>query len=401
MKTSPLLRFVAAVICVTGALAPAVHTAQAAVVPWGTVLVPGAAWAGPYANLGDLNVYSNGDGSEDRPNSYGLGYECVELATRWAAIRYGVSPWSWHISSAYQMFDVAPRLPIPFESLPNGGAAGPQFGDILVFDQVSWDPTGHVAVVSGVGPGYVNVVEQNWGNSNPTGTARLVINGTYMPPRFGLPIRGWVRPSSTPFVNRAYQDILNRVAEPTGLMSWTSVIDRGMSRTAAAAAMINSWEGRVIAVNSAYTTYLGRQGDSGGLAGWALDVSRGDTREGVAAGVLASAEYGSKHGGTNDGFVVGLYTDILHRAPDPAGRAAWNAMLARGVSRAALAHALLTTPEADQSRVAAFYTTYLRRSVDGVGLASWSVLLTRGVRDEQVEASLLGSDEYLAFANAH
>ena len=158
--------------------------------PWGTVLVRGADWAGPWAKRGNLDVHGNGDGNHDRMSQYGMAYECVELATRWAAIRYG-DPVRWPVFSAYQMWDAGPGLPVPFVQLGNGGALPPQFGDILVFGRTARNPTGHVAVVAGTGPGYVDVVEQNWDSRR--GRARLPISGVTMPPRGGMPVVGWLR----------------------------------------------------------------------------------------------------------------------------------------------------------------------------------------------------------------
>jgi hypothetical protein len=171
------------------------HGVSAAPVPWGTVLVSGGDWAGRLAGLGDLNVYSNGDGSQDQATSYGDGYECVELGQRWAAIRYGEQN-VWPVGSAYQMWDVAPNLKIPFLQLPNGGPTPPQFGDLIIFDRTATSSNGHVAVVADTGPGYVDIVEQNWSNQNPVGRARLTISGTTLPPRSGLPVRGWLRSST-------------------------------------------------------------------------------------------------------------------------------------------------------------------------------------------------------------
>jgi hypothetical protein len=164
-------------------------------VPWGTVLVPAAQWTSPDVSaLGDVNVYSNGDGNQDQVNSYGLAYECVELAQRFAAIRYGEQK-IWPVSYAYQMWAVAPSLKVPFTQLPNGGSTPPQTGDLMIFDHTGGAPYGHVAVVADTGPGYVDIVEQNWGNSNPVGSARLPITNTTMPARYGIPIIGWLRSS--------------------------------------------------------------------------------------------------------------------------------------------------------------------------------------------------------------
>ena len=177
--------------------APVVRaTSRDATVPWGTVLVPGATWAGTQiAGMGDVNVYANGDGNQDRYGTYGLSYECVELAARWAAVRYGEQIW-WNVQAAYQMWDRGPQLKIPFRQLPNGGALAPQFGDLLVFGPTASAQYGHVAVVSGTRPGSVDIVEQNWSVNSPTGKASLPISGTTMPSRYGLPIIGWLRSST-------------------------------------------------------------------------------------------------------------------------------------------------------------------------------------------------------------
>jgi hypothetical protein len=166
-------------------------------VPYGRVLLHGGEWAGAAASLGDLNVYSNGDGNEDEADTYGLRYECVELAQRWAAVRFEEQP-IWPVAYAYQMWGAAPHLRIPWQQLPNGGAVAPQFGDLIIFGRAPTSPAGHVAVVAATGPDHVDIVEQNWGLSNPTGRARLSINGTTMPDRRGMPVLGWLRASPLP-----------------------------------------------------------------------------------------------------------------------------------------------------------------------------------------------------------
>ncbi len=203
----------ALVIVVTPGLARPL-AGVAAPVPWGTVLVTGAQWAGAAASLGDLNVYSNFDGNHDQVTYYGLSYECVELAARFSAIRFG-EPRFWNINYAYQMWAAGPKLSVPMRQLANGGATPPQFGDLLIFNKTATNSTGHVAVVAGTGPGYVDIVEQNYNNQNPTGKARLTVTVgaapvTYtIPDRFGLPIMGWLRSDNAP-------DGLTGVAGPGG-----------------------------------------------------------------------------------------------------------------------------------------------------------------------------------------
>jgi hypothetical protein len=70
--------------------------------------------------------------------------------------------------------------------------------------------------------------------------------------------------------------------------------------------------------------------------------------EWLTAAVLDSVEYRRRHEGDppDDRFVHSLYADVLGREPDPEGAAAWEANLADGMSRAAVAAAFVQSPEA-------------------------------------------------------
>ncbi|MGH7723042.1 MAG: CHAP domain-containing protein [Candidatus Dormibacteria bacterium] len=179
-------------------------TAHANTVPFGTVLVAGATWAGADAGLGDLNVYSNGSGTQDRQGTFGLEYECTELAQRWAHFKWG-EPDTWPISRASDMWAAGPSLPIPLSQNPNGGASPPQFGDIIVYGATSSIPTGHVGVVAGVTASSVTVAQENLTvNGTPTGEWTEPLHGTSAPPLGGLPVLGWLRSGElAPALSRA------------------------------------------------------------------------------------------------------------------------------------------------------------------------------------------------------
>ena len=73
--------------------------------------------------MGDLNVYSNGDGDEDVWGTYGWEYECFEAGRALGAdIAYGDSPFGWDAAYAYQMYATGPYQNPPFLQQPNGGA---------------------------------------------------------------------------------------------------------------------------------------------------------------------------------------------------------------------------------------------------------------------------------------
>lgn len=210
------------IACLVAGISPLTAVAQSTpppLEPYGTILVQGNTWAGASAALGNLDVYSNGTGStHSLSGSYGLEYQCVELAQRWAATRFGEQAY-WPVAYAYQMWAVAPKLKVPFDQLANGATTAPQFGDILIFNRSTDNPYGHVAVIASVDiasagqTGYVDIVEQNaYANNAETdamGTDQIPITtsvtansaGDYtytMPETYGMPILGWLRSSTAP-----------------------------------------------------------------------------------------------------------------------------------------------------------------------------------------------------------
>ncbi|MDQ6846753.1 MAG: CHAP domain-containing protein [Candidatus Dormibacteraeota bacterium] len=182
-----------AVVALGAALGTSTVAVHAAAIPFGTVLISGAQWAGADTGLGDLNVYSNGTQSQDQMGTFGLQYECTELAQRWAFYKFG-EPAQWPISKAADMWTAGPTMPVPLSQNPNGGATPPQHGDILVFAATSSNPTGHVAVVSSVSATGVTAVHQNFTlNGTLAGQWTQPLSGTTVAALGNDPVIGWLR----------------------------------------------------------------------------------------------------------------------------------------------------------------------------------------------------------------
>ncbi len=122
----------------------------------------------------------------------------------------------------------------------------------------------------------------------------------------------------------------------------------------------------------------------------------------VQATIMASDEFLSSHGGTAQGFVTGLYLDILDRSPDPGGLAYWTGLSQSGTStRFDIASAILGSSEAEVTRVALWYQNDLGRSTsiaslkNDPGVLIWAQALNAGFSAETVEAVILSSPEYL------
>jgi hypothetical protein len=98
----------------------------------------------------------------------------------------------------------------------------------------------------------------------------------------------------------------------------------------------------------------------------------------------------------NLNYVTGVYQDVLGRAPDPTGLAAWTGQLELGMPRSQFASAITHSAEFYTNRVMAAYQKYLGRAPDAAALAGWVKAMQQGLSDERLEAGLIGSAEYLA-----
>jgi len=94
-------------------------------------------------------------------------------------------------------------------------------------------------------------------------------------------------------------------------------------------------------------------------------------------------------------FVIQLYHDLLGRAADPAGLAAWSGQLDQGTAtRQQVATAVVGSQEYRTDEINNLYQTILGRTADPSGLQSWLNFLAQGDTAVQVEAQLLSSPEF-------
>ena len=206
--------------------------------------------------------------------------------------------------------------------------------------------------------------------------------------------------SQTPsarYVASTYTIVLGRAADAGGVAFWAGLVDQGVSRITVAAGIENSVESRTRLVETLYEAYLGRTADNQGLQNGVAFLLAGGTIEQLKASIFSSQEYFlTRGGGTNDGFLVALYRDVLGRAIDPASQLAFGQALAQGGSRFSLALFVLTSPEGDNILILALYRVYLNRLADPSGALFFVNQLQAGTRDEAVIADLIGSDEFFS-----
>lgn len=149
--------------------------------------------------------------------------------------------------------------------------------------------------------------------------------------------------SNDRFVDLLYGNVLGRAPDDDGRAHWTSVLDRGTDRgevmigfsesaefAAATAADVERVEqGGPIA--RLYRAYFLRPAETEGLRYW---IGSGLSYREISDAFAASEEFQRRYGSLGEGeFVDLVYTNVLGRPADPAGRAYWIGELGRGATR--------------------------------------------------------------------
>jgi hypothetical protein len=145
-------------------------------------------------------------------------------------------------------------------------------------------------------------------------------------------------------------------------------------------------------VRGLYREVLGRAADEAGLAAWLAFVQAGGAHQQVAQGFWESAE----HRGLE---VDQFYATYLHRVADAGGRAFWVSALQGGMSESDVAHGFLTSEEYRQTHadinayLTGLYADVLGRTPDADGLAGWQTAAQAGMSPAALADSFLGSEE--------
>jgi len=128
---------------------------------------------------------------------------------------------------------------------------------------------------------------------------------------------------NTPWLTAVYRGMLGRAPDAGGLQFWESALPK-LGRYQVALDFAESQEGEGYEAVLDYDRYLGRAASPTERAYWAtLLVQDKITREQMVDDFLASNEYFIKHDSTNEGWLTGLYNNLLDRQPDPGGYAFW------------------------------------------------------------------------------
>jgi hypothetical protein len=201
---------------------------------------------------------------------------------------------------------------------------------------------------------------------------------------------------NTNFIDQAYLDLLQRPASPTDIANGLLLLG-SESRYQFALSLDTRTEYYQLLVESYIPALLGRPATPTDLAGL-TGLFSSNSDEFVQAQLAGSAEFFLKSGSTEAGFVTALFKDFLNRTPTNSEVTFWVGELGTK-SRNTVAAEFLGTLAYDQDLVSGYYLQFLRRPADSTGLALFATDLNGGtLTDEQVIATMIGSDEYFNLA---
>ncbi len=200
----------------------------------------------------------------------------------------------------------------------------------------------------------------------------------------------------TAWLGAVYRDLLHREVDPGGLAAYAAFIEGDPDRPIIIGDIISSPEYRSDVIDALYVHYLHRHADPGGLSAALQFLQSGGTDEQLASIIIGSPEYLALHGGTNDGWLDAVYSDVLNRPPDPGGRATFTQALSFNVSRQQVAFEILGSDESLSDQINADYQLFLGRPADPSGITAWLGFLHQGGKLEQVVIGLISSPEFSA-----
>ncbi len=228
------------------------------------------------------------------------------------------------------------------------------------------------------------------------------------------------------FVNRLYVNLLQREADDSGLVSWTDVLKSGKEQgVKVAQGFIGSKEFKSRTISNTeyikilYRTFLGREADSSGLNSWLSVLDSGLSRMHVFRGFAESDEftkicqqYGIQRGNAvlmapmdqNEGvtkFVARCYELCLGRKGDESGLNGWcNQILTGANTPKQAAYGFVFSNEfksknlSDTDYIKTLYRVFMDRESDGAGLNAWVNVLKNGQSREHVFNGFADSPEF-------
>lgn len=228
------------------------------------------------------------------------------------------------------------------------------------------------------------------------------------------------------FVERLYQNVLNRQSDAAGLNDWVNRL-RTESGASVASGFFNSQElanrnlSDVEYLNVLYRTLFDRDADQNGILGWIDRMNNGLSRERVQHGFYNSQEFSNladsfgvtairddeQLEGVGD-FVNRFYRLVLGREADPAGFNDWVNQLNSGTrSGTDIANGFFNSPEyvnrgqSNEDFLNTLYQAFFNRAADAGGYQSWMESIANGATRQNIIDGFSNSQEFENLANEY
>jgi Domain of unknown function (DUF4214) len=195
------------------------------------------------------------------------------------------------------------------------------------------------------------------------------------------------------YVDSVYRDVLGRNAGPNEYAGWVKDILGGMPRAKVGVGFVTSTEYRQLMTKAAYQGVLHRTPSSSEVAGWVAAIKKGATTpDGIWEIFLSTQEFFKDSGGTNSGYVNGVFQLVDGRPATTAEKASWATVVAKKGGKY-FVNAIFTSPEAERYQVNQAFQKFLGRSASVGDQNTWGAYIKKhGLLSLRVQ--LLGSTEY-------
>ncbi|WP_321311289.1 DUF4214 domain-containing protein [Halarcobacter sp.] len=228
------------------------------------------------------------------------------------------------------------------------------------------------------------------------------------------------------FIERFYQNILNRSADTGGMNTWLDVIQ---NQSAAKVALgffqsqefINLGLSNEEFVDILYQTLFDRVADSGGRDIWLNQLNNGTSRIEVIYGFLNAQEFknlADSFGVTQirdidqitevPGYVNRFYNLVLNRSADEVGFNDWVSQLRAGTKAGGdIAKGFFNSQEYiqrgldDSTFLDICYRAFFNREADAGGKNSWLSQIAQGATTDDILNGFIGSQEFIQLAASY
>jgi Domain of unknown function (DUF4214) len=208
------------------------------------------------------------------------------------------------------------------------------------------------------------------------------------------------------FVKQQYRDFIGREADTDGLNYWVNLLSTGsQTRTGMMQTLMASGEfqSKTAPITRLYKAYFKRMPDHDGLWYFVSLLNNGKTLSDISQVFADSAEFKTQYGSlTNAAFIDLIYTNVLGRTADAAGRTYWLGLLNTGSkTRGEIMLGFSESAEhistsTNHVNLVLAYEGLLRRNVSATEYTAGIARLNTGVSINIISSELMATSAYKA-----